>query len=370
MPPIKVMFVAPSLGGGGAERVITILLRRLERGRFLPSLVLFRREGAYLSDLPPDVPVFDCGRYGDGGRYRWIGRLVRLLREKPPDVLVSFLWETSLISIPAAFFAGTRRVVVSERLSIRGAREGLLKDIVRRFSIVALYRTVDRIIPNALAMERQLVEDFHLPVRKIVTIPNPVEVEAIIGKGTEPDPQGIRGIRVPVIAAMGRLSPQKGFDILLKAFALLEKDCRLLLMGEGEEEKTLKELAGRLGIAERVLFTGFLANPYPALAGATLFVLSSRFEGFPNALVEAMVLGLPCISMRCPTGPEEIISDGESGVLVPLGDPESLASAIDRLLGDSALRGRLGSRGKERAMEYEAAAIVRRYESLIESVVA
>lgn len=368
MPPIKVMFVAPSLGGGGAERVITILLRRLERRRFLPSLVLFRREGAYLSDLPPDVPVFDCGRYGDGGRYRWIGRLIRLLKDKPPDVLVSFLWETNLITIPAALFAGTRRVVVSERLSIRGAREGLRKDIVRRFCIFALYRTVDRIIPNASAMERQFVEDFHLPIRKIITIPNPVEVEAIIEKGTEPDPLGIREIGVPVIAAMGRLSPQKGFDILLKAFALLEKNCRLLLMGEGEEEKSLKELAVRLGIAERVLFTGFLPNPYPSLAGATLFVLSSRFEGFPNALVEAMVLGLPCIATRCPTGPEEIISDGESGVLVPLGDPESLAIAMVRLLGDSALRGQLGSRGKERAMEYEAAAIVRRYESMIESV--
>jgi GalNAc-alpha-(1->4)-GalNAc-alpha-(1->3)-diNAcBac-PP-undecaprenol alpha-1,4-N-acetyl-D-galactosaminyltransferase len=167
---------------------------------------------------------------------------------------------------------------------------------------------------------------------------------------------------------MGRLSRQKGFDILIRAMAEVRSRARLVLIGEGPEEGMLRDLAARVGVSERVAFTGFLANPYPALAGASVFALPSRYEGFPNALVEAMSLGVPCVASRCPTGPEEIVTDGVDGILVPVEDPRALAAAVNRLLDDAALRDRLGRAARERARVYDAPEVVRRFEALLDEV--
>lgn len=127
-------------------------------------------------------------------------------------------------------------------------------------------------------------------------------------------------------------------------------------------------MASELGVAERVQFAGFLENPYPLLASATAFALPSRYEGFPNALLEAMALGLPCVASRCPTGPEEIVTDGADGLLVPIEDHVALAEALGRLLSDEALRARLGVAAAKRARDFDAPVVVRRFEALLDEV--
>lgn len=367
---IKVLFATGLLAGGGAERVVVRILRRLDRDRFVPALLLLEKRGAFLADVPGDVPVLDCGRRAAGGRLAWLRNFARLLREERPDVLVSFLWFTNVAATLARFAAGARcRLIVSERSTIEGSREGFVTELARRAGIRLLYRFADRVVPNSEALGRQLVERFGIPAPKVAVLPNPVDIEAIAalaGRGAEAPASDA----VPVIAGMGRLSREKGFDLLVRAMADVRPGARLVLAGEGPERGALGDLAGRLGVAGRVEFAGFLANPYPVLANAAVFVLPSRYEGFPNALVEAMSLGVPCVAARCPTGPDEIVTDGVDGLLVPAEDPPGLAAAINRLLDDAPLRDRLGRAARQRARAYDAAAVVPRFEALLAEVTA
>lgn len=367
--PRKIMFVIFGMQGGGAQRVVARILALLDRNRFTPSLVLFQGEGAFLSLVPPDVTVLDCERYGHGGRWAWFGNFVRFCRREDPDVIVSFLWFSNLVTILARAVAGIRAgLVVSERLSISGAREGFLEDIARRIGIFFLYRAADRVTPNSDATREQFVRRYRLSPQKVITILNPLDIDSIVSRSLEKDTLRIEENSLPVIIAMGRLVRQKGFDILLRSLPVIKHPCLLFILGEGEDEGALRSLSARLGVENRVTFTGFLSNPYPTLSAASVFVLSSRFEGFPNALLEAMSLGVPCVSTRCPSGPEEIITDGVNGFLVPVDDPGALAGAIDQFLGNPALRSIMGCAGREHVQTLDAPKIVRMYEALFEEV--
>lgn len=365
----KVMFAIHYLGGGGAERVLVRILHRLSREKFVPVLVMLENKGVYRSSVPTDVPVLDCGRYGVGGRLAWMGNFVRHLRQENPDVVVSFLWFTNVVAILGKFFSGVPcRLVLSERSTIQGSREGFLNEILRRFSIRFLYPAADRVVPNSEGLRRQLTERYRLPARKVSVVQNPLEIEEIVAQGEDGRRGDARPSGLPLVLGIGRLSREKGFDLLICAAAEARRPFRLILLGEGPGGKGLRELAGRLGVADRVEFPGFQGNPYAWLRAAAAFVLPSRYEGFPNSLLEAMALGVPCVATRCPTGPEEIVTDDVDGLLVPVEDPGALAAAIDRLLGDPELRERLGRAARERVRAYDAPGMVRRFESLIEEV--
>ncbi len=367
----KVMFVIGMMAGGGAERVVVRILRLLDRDRYLPVLLLAEKRGARLADVPGDVAVLDCGKGAAGGRLAWLGNFARLLARERPDVVVSFLWFANAAAVLARRVSRVPcRLILSERSTLVGSREGLVTEIARRAAVRLLYRAADRIVPNSDALGRQLDDRYGIPGRKVAPIPNPVDIEAIAtlaGAGGAPVPAPDAG---PLVAGMGRLSREKGFDLLVRGMAQLRSPARLVLVGTGPEEGALRDLAGRLGVSGRVEFAGFLPNPYPVLARASVFVLPSRYEGFPNALVEAMSLGIPCVASRCPTGPDEIVTDGIDGLLVPVRDPRGLARAIDRLLDDALLRDRLGRAARERARAYDAAGIVRRFETLLDEVTA
>jgi glycosyltransferase involved in cell wall biosynthesis len=202
----------------------------------------------------------------------------------------------------------------------------------------------------------------------VSVVQNPLEIEEIVAQGEDGRRGDARPSGLPLVLGIGRLSREKGFDLLICAAAEARRPFRLILLGEGPGGKGLRELAGRLGVADRVEFPGFQGNPYAWLRAAAAFVLPSRYEGFPNSLLEAMALGVPCVATRCPTGPEEIVTDDVDGLLVPVEDPGALAAAIDRLLGDPELRERLGRAARERVRAYDAPGMVRRFESLIEEV--
>lgn len=363
----KVLFVVHGLDGGGAERVVVRLLSFLDRERFEPVLLVFRKVGPYVPYVPGDVRILDCGRYKSGARRWWFCRFLRFLKAERQDVVISFAWFSNAMTVLArALSSPHSRLVVSERVTLSGAREGFITEAVRRAAMALLYRFADRIVPNSQALADQLIRSLRLPRAKVVALPNPIDVDDILARSKEPAP--VQGTAPPLIVAMGRLTSQKGFDLLLRAVALLRRPCRVAFLGDGPALGRLQALASELGVAERVQFAGFLENPYPLLASATAFALPSRYEGFPNALLEAMALGLPCVASRCPTGPEEIVTDGADGLLVPIEDHVALAEALGRLLSDEALRARLGVAAAKRARDFDAPVVVRRFEALLDEV--
>jgi len=289
------------------------------------------------------------------------------MTESRADLIVSFLWATNLAAVAARRKAGLRTpLILCERLSLDGAEEGAFRTLLRRAGTFALHRFADRVTANSVALARQVERAAGLPPGSVVTIPNPIDLDGLRALAADPDavpPEATSWPR-PWTVAVGRLHRQKGFDVLIRAFATSGAAGTLVLVGDGTERDSLRRTAVGAGVSERVVFTGFLRNPHAVLARADVFVLPSRYEGFPNALVEAMALERPCIATRCPTGPEEIVDDGRTGLLVPVDDEGALGRSVVRLLHDAALRERLGEAARARVEDYDVRTIVGLFETL------
>jgi glycosyltransferase involved in cell wall biosynthesis len=173
------------------------------------------------------------------------------------------------------------------------------------------------------------------------------------------------------MTAMGRLTHQKGFDLLLQAFSRIAErhpDWQLLILGEGDLRNDLERQRAELGLTDRVQLPGVVIDPYPVLRSSDMFVMASRFEGFPYALLEAMACGLPVIYADCPSGPGEIINNGSDGILTPTGDVEALAIAMDRLMNDEGERQRLAGRAPEAMQRFSLSKTVDAWEELFAQV--
>ncbi len=376
----RVLFVIPTLGGGGAERVFLHILRHLDRKKFSPKVVLFEKKGELLSDLPSDIEVIALK--DTEGVYKTYGtvflkltrRISKVFRTEKPDIVLSFMWYTNFVTLLGRMLSRVRcRVVISERYSLSPSFEGKLVEFLRRMTIRLFYPRADNIIVNSKEMGRQIVKLSRVSVNKVTVIYNPVDTVRVLHLGKEKVDHPWFHDGLPIIIGIGRLSRQKGFDYLIHAIRLLAvqgKDCRLVLLGTGTEENNLKKLASDLGIAERVEILGFQQNPYLFLARSTVFVLSSLYEGFPNVLLEALALGTPSIATRCPTGPEELVTDGVNGILIPPADKHALASALEKLLSDNTLRAQLSDAGKKRSMDFSVEHIVKQYEDALEGICA
>jgi len=369
--PVKIAFFLHAMTGGGAEKVVIQILNRLDRSRFQPLLIVMEKGGIYLEDVPKDVTVLDCGKRGGGGRWGWIRAFIGILKEEKPAVLVSYLWFANALAVLCRYLSGAAtRLVLSERSTVLGSREGILQEACRRLAIRFLYPAADRIVVNSESLRSQFTGHFRFPKQKVEMIHNPLEIDEIrIRSGMDSDPFPAEEEKVPSIIGMGRLSREKGFDLLVRAMTCVKTPAKLILLGEGTEESNLRNLASSLGLSQWVVFPGFRKPPYGILGRAAVFVLPSRYEGFPNGLLEAMALGIQCVATRCKTGPEEIIVDGENGLLVPVEDSGAIAAAIDRLLADAELRERVGGAARESAKRYNAPGIVRQFEDLIAGLV-
>ncbi len=376
----KLIFIIPTLGGGGAERVFLHILKNLDRSKFSPSVVLFEKTGDLLPELPVEIKVKILKEHDE--TYRMYGtvfiklalRFSRFIKQERPDVIVSFMWYTNFVTLIAKMVSRiSSKVIVSERYGFAVSFEGRIAEFLRRMIIRFFYPMADSIIVNSAAMGQQLKDTFHVQANKIATIYNPVDISKIRSLSEEEVDHPWFDQPLPIIISIGRVTRQKGFDQLIKAVKTLHDEgtaCRLVILGKGPEDGNLKKLYSALGISDRVLFLGFQQNPYRYLARATIFVLSSFYEGFPNVLLEAIALGIPSVATQCPTGPDEIITDGMDGLLVPPGDHVALAEAIRKLLQDNSMRWQFSEAGKRRAQDFEVKDIVRQYEKAIEKVCA
>ncbi|MBZ5523434.1 MAG: glycosyltransferase [Acidobacteriia bacterium] len=324
----KVLFLIPSLAGGGAERVFSILLCHLDRSRFEPHLAILQAHGAYMRDIPPDVAVHNL----NVSRVRYaLPRIVRLVWKIRPQSLISTLGHLNLaLSVATPFLPSGTRLLVREAAIASAA---LLDESAHpQFSIWLyrhLYRRADAVICLSDSMKNDMIVNFSLPPEKLVRIYNPVDIRRVraaseIGKNPFCGPG-------PNLVAAGRLTREKGFDVLLDAMpAVLERfpKAQLTILGEGPLRADLMKQAQELGLNEVVTFPGFQPNPWVYLKHADLFVLSSRYEGLPNVILEALALGTPLVVTDCPGAIREIQDCDESMVVVPPENSVALAEGI------------------------------------------
>ena len=331
----KVLFLLPSLGGGGAEQVTVTLMSHLDRLSFDPHLGLLEKVGPFLQDVPKEVPIYDL----KATRVRYaLPTLLRLVWSLRPQTVLSALAELNLAMglIKPLMPRGTRLIVrvdisVSEDMAQTTRHSGLWRWLYRHF-----YSSADKIICVSDFVRNDLAEHFGIPLKKMVLIYNPVDVQRVRQLADVGESPYLGG--GPHLLAIGRLSWQKGFDVLLDALALVRKKilAQLTILGEGPLETDLKAQKERLGLMESVRFVGFQTNPYPYFKHADLFVLSSRYEGLGNVILEAMALGVPVVATDCPGGVREILAGWGMGLLVPNLNPQALADGIISALSDRA----------------------------------
>jgi glycosyltransferase involved in cell wall biosynthesis len=330
---MKIAIFLPDFRKGGAQAMMINLANHWAETGNIVTMVSGTSAGGWMEKISPAVQIV-CGT-GNGALSGFIP-LCKALKKENPDILFSALYHANIIASLAAFLTPgyATRVVLSERNHLSSSLKDvpLLRRLLLYPLIVVSYRLADRIIAISNGVRDNLINDFHLPAEKALTVYNPVITPGFAEKISETaQHEWFQNRDYPVVIAAGRLVPQKDYPTLLMAFArLTEKNrARLLILGTGYLELELKDLCLRLGIADRVAFIGQVDNPLAYMKQADLFVLSSAWEGFGNVLVEALYCGLPIVATNCPSGPSEILEGGKYGTLVPPKDPDALARAIE-----------------------------------------
>lgn len=326
----KVVLFLPTLGGGGAERAMLNLSKILSK-QYRVSLVLSKAEGAYLPEAKAlGVELVDLKCH----RPRWaLVPFFHYVKTVRPEVVISAL-ETSNIFGAMARLVGRYRLVLTEHntpsLHYRRQKDPLLRSYTYWAS--PFYRLADRVVAVSKGVAEDAIRAYRLPPERVTVIYNLVVTPSFFERMRTPVPPPVFYGRAkgPLIVAAGRLSSQKGFDLLLRALRLVleETSVRLLLLGEGPERASLERLAQDLGVAPYVSMPGFTPHLPAYLANADLFVLSSRWEGLPTVLIEALAAGVPVVATDCPSGPREILEGGRWGRLVPVEDIQALAQAM------------------------------------------
>ena len=368
----KILFVIPSLAGGGAEMVLLNILMYLDRGKFIPYLVLFEGKGEYLSQVPADVIIYNLKKKNRFHFFKIILLLAYKIYPKiKPDIVVSFLEYTNLVTLIAQKLSWIKPfVVITEHSHITISLKYKRMKKLRTLLVKKLYSQAYKIVLVSKGIAADLIKNYGIAQQKIQVICNGVDLKNIEQAIKESNISGIDE-NTPTIVACGRLTCQKNYPLLLQSFAEVQNqiNSKILILGQGEERYSLEQLAHKLGIQEKVFFLGFQKNPFKYIAKSDIFVLSSSWEGFGNVIIEAMACGVPVISTRCPSGPDEIITEGVNGLLVPVGDVDALTNAILRLLKDKPLRKRLAEAGRKRAEDFRIEKMVAEYERVFEEVV-
>lgn len=360
LEPRHIAIYLPSLRGGGAERVMVNLANGFAARGHRVDLVLVKAEGPYLAEVSDKVNVIDLDRKG---ALASLWPLRRYLRRERPDAMLSALYHANLIAILARALGGTKtRLVVSERNSLSGLQGGVA-GAVFRYLIKHLYRRTDGIVAVSRGIADELVSELGLPPERITAIPNPIDVERIAALASErPVHPWLAPDAPPVILAVGRLERQKDYPTLLAAIAQIRarREMRLIILGEGSLRPQLEQCIAEAGLQDIVMLAGFQSNPFGWMAASKVYVLSSRHEGFPNSLIQAMACGARLVSTNCPTGPDEILEGGKWGRLVPVGDADALALALTEALDDPS-----PINAQERLKKYQPSAVLSSYERML-----
>lgn len=346
MSRTRVLFCICEMTAGGSQRQMLNILERLDRSRFEPHLFLISPHGQLLNDVPDDVETHIAHRPGSARnllksvfahRHR-VNDLVRLLRKKQVDVIYDRTYHMTLIAGGATQKHRVPRasvIVTDPELDFETNPERLRW--LKRRMLRKAYHSADAVVAVSDGVRQAAIQYYGILESRIETIWNSFDVEQLERRSHELLPSALqrRPGRFRIVSA-GRLHEQKGFDVLIEAarqlvFERKQSHIEFIIAGTGEQENRLRSLIARHGLADHVTLAGFQSNPLPLFRSADLFCLSSRYEGMPNVLIEAMCCDVPVLATDCPSGPRDILQD-RFGRLIPSDDAAALAEAVREIV--------------------------------------
>ncbi len=365
MPELKVLFFRPTLSQGGADRVTATLLGHLDRKRFQVHIALLRAAGEFVPDVPADVRMHVLG---SGSLWRCAPALARLLRQEQPDVLFSTSSAANIPAVVAHEMSRHRgRCILSERNALlRG--DPTVKRRVELALKKVLYRRADCVTAVSSGVAEELRSSVGVAPERLAVVYNPVVSDDLAALAAQPVEHPWFRDDVPIVLGVGRLVPQKDFSTMIDAFARVRRrlPVRLFVLGEGPLMASLRAQADREGIGQDVFFAGFDKNPFKYMARSTLYLQTSRAEGLPGSLIQAMACGAPSVATDCEHGPSEVITrPGEDGWLVPVGDAARAAEAVEALLSQPQQRAKIAKKGQESAGRFSLASSLALYTAAI-----
>ena len=329
----RISVFIPSLRGGGVERVVVNLVNEFTNRGHKVDLLLVSFEGELANALPSNINIID---FNKKRVICCLPLLINYFISMRPTVLLSAMEHINLVAIMARYLSNVPvKIVISVHTNLtfevvqrRSAFSKILLILLKIF-----YRYADEIISVTKKGVMDIRRVASIKERQIHSIYNPILTDLFFKQKEMPlKCHWITSKTDPILLSVGRLDPVKDFQTLIKAFAIVLEsiNCRLVILGEGEERNNLESLILKLGLEDNVLLPGFVKNPFSYMKYASVFVLSSLAEGFGNVLVEAMACELPVISTDCPTGPREILT--KKGALVPIKEIEIMAEQIIMVL--------------------------------------
>lgn len=318
---------------GGAQRVVVNLAKGFSQEGYNVEIVLLKKNGELLAQVPKSVNVIELST----DKIRWCAiPLVRYLKSSNPDTLISFLTGANIMAIIGNRLAGrpSQTIITEHSIKSERNRKSTKRDM---FLAKYTYKYADDIVGVSNGVIRDIHSWTGIPISDLSVVYNPVVEDGMDKKNyIPPTHPWFTDPHIPIILSVGRHSSEKDYSTLIQAFSEVTSkiDARLVLLGGGELTAEYRQLAQNLGIENDLFMPGWVSNPYPYMAYSDVFALSSRVEGLSNVLIEAMNFGTPVVSTDCPTGPSEILKNGQLGPLVPVGDETALADAILNVLDD------------------------------------
>ena len=369
---MKGIYVINSLEGGGAEHIFSLLIKLLSEDKSfehsIEIILLDRNEEKH--PLPNGIKVhrLNCGTNKLSLLWQYLG----IIKKVKPDYVFSFLTRANSLNVAGSIIFSYQSIIsersnTSERLGSNffgQIKQGIVRLIYNKAScIVAVSKDIKRCLEN----------DYNISSDKIVILNNPIDIDKI-----NRDSKLEINERSSPIVAMGRLTPIKGFDILIRAYASSGLDCGIQILGQGSELHRLQHLADELGIGHQVKFLGFKENPLGYLKNALFFVLSSKSEGFPNALLEAMALGKAVIATDCGGSREILGIDGsipqgkyihaKQGLIIQVNDIQALSSAMVLVANDEKIRVTLEAQSLLRAQDFNVEHFYTRFQNILKKI--
>lgn len=364
----NVVFLLPSFEGGGAERVMTNLIQHMDKENKTISIVVLKNQGVFKEKVPQKIPIYSL----KSNRIRYaVFDLIKVLNFLKPDVVLSTLGPLNLFLIIIKPFLKSRPKIICREANTPSEdikRYSFFSSKIYTFLYKKYYHKADIIISQCDEMKRDIEKFAHYGSKKnnIQTIYNPIDVTEIQMCANENF--NLFNSKYINLITVGRLTYQKGYDLLLKSMNTVIKknsNVRLYILGVGEEEDNLKKLIKKYELENSIFLEGFVDNPYKYIAQADFYILSSRWEGFPNVILESLVCETPVISFNCKSGPKEILEKHvKVGTLVDIGNIDLLSETISQHIVSC------GEKANKKAFQdaygrYEISKILKQYENLL-----
>jgi glycosyltransferase involved in cell wall biosynthesis len=373
MPRRKVCFVLPSLNGGGAERAAVQILNGLDPGRWERSMFLFERTGPYLADLDPAIAVTSADSASRFGRWN---KLRAFIARQRPEIVMAFLSYFSVLSA-VRFADADAKVIFNLQTPMSGFltdadyewRHGVHKAAFSSVTRIG-YGATDLIIATSRGVASDLTAAFGVDPDGIRVLSNPVDLDRVRAASREAIDEAVLPPGTgPLIVAAGRLADAKNYPLMIDAFAALRQrmPARLCILGQGELETALRQLIAARGLGDAIRLAGFQSNPWKYIARADVFLLTSRYEGFGNVLIEAMACGIPVVATASP-GTSDIVNDAVDGMLVDAHTAQSVAAALKTVLESADKRHAMSVAAREAANRFAVPEVVSQYDALMEQL--